>query len=65
MTKELDEMLGPVDTPFPETTYYKPTPRYAEIMFDLAKGEHIKDFPVSVTDEELLQLGADAGLKKK
>ena len=34
-------------------------------MFDLAKGAHIKDFTVFVTEQELLQLGADAGLKKK
>lgn len=65
MTKELDEILGPVDPTFPETTNRTPTPRYAETLFDLAKGEHIKDFTVSVTEQELLKIGADAGLKKK
>jgi hypothetical protein len=65
MNEELDALLGPVDTSVPETPDWKPTPRYAEIMFDLAKGVPIKEHAVFVTDAELMQLAVDAGLKKK
>jgi hypothetical protein len=67
MSKHIDEILGPVDTSFPQEPYglWKPPPRYAQIMFDLAKGEHIKVFPAHVTEQELMQIAVDAGLKKK
>lgn len=49
----------------PVTPSWKPTPRYAEPMFDLARGTFITAHKVDVTEQELFQLAVDAGLKKK